>query len=226
MAEGLLLSYREPLVYECFQDPKSAAGTDSQFDRTEAAMRFLRHGITHILTGYDHLLFVGALVLAVASLWDLIKVISAFTLAHSISLAVSTLDLFRLPEEIVEPMIAASIVVVAAQNVFWPARSRGQDRLLIAFLFGLFHGLGFAGGLLEAMSDLNVTGAAVAIGAFSTGVEIGHQVVVLPAFLGLCLLSRANRGDPRYDQLARHYASVAIALLGVYYLVLAVRPAL
>ena len=97
--------------------------------------------------------------------------------------------------------------------------------MLIAFVFGLFHGLGFAGGLLEAMSDLNVAGAAVAIGAFSTGVEIGHQAVVLPAFAGLCLLRRANQGDVHFDQLARRSGSIAISLLGMFYLVLALRSA-
>jgi hydrogenase/urease accessory protein HupE len=220
--EGLLLTYREPLEFDCHWD---ATSTDPRGDRTQAAMRFVRHGVTHILTGYDHLLFVGALVLAVASLWDLVKVISAFTLAHSISMAVSALDLFRLPAGIVEPMIAASIVVVAAENVILPLRSRGQARLLIAFGFGLFHGLGFAGGLLEAMSDLNVTGAAVAIGAFSTGVEIGHQAVVLPAFGGLCLLRRAKKGDVRLEQRARRYGSIAISLLGMFYLFVALRSA-
>jgi hypothetical protein len=177
----------------------------------------------HILTGYDHLLFVGALVLAVGSFWDLVKVIGAFTLAHSISLAVSALDLFRLPGGVVEPMIAASIVVVAAENVFWPVRSHGRGRLLIAFFFGLFHGLGFAGGLLEAMSDLNAAGTAVAIGSFSVGVEIGHQAVVLPAFSGLCLLRRATREDFRYDQLTRRYGSIVISSLGMVYLILALR---
>ncbi|MCI0425221.1 MAG: HupE/UreJ family protein, partial [Actinobacteria bacterium] len=70
------------------------------------AAAFMRHGITHILGGYDHLLFVGALVLAVVSLWDLIKVISAFTLAHTLTLALAAFDLIRLPAAIVEPMIA------------------------------------------------------------------------------------------------------------------------
>ena len=223
--EGLLLTFQEPLEIDCHWGSPSVADVSpaARNDRTQAAMRFVRHGVTHILTGYDHLLFVGALVLAVASLWDLVKVISAFTLAHSISLAVSTLDLFRLPEGIVEPMIAASIVVVAAENVFWPLRSRGRSRLLIAFLFGLFHGLGFAGGLLEAMSDLNVAGAAGAIGAFSAGVEIGHQAVVLPAFVGLYLLRRATKGDDRIDRVARRYGSIAISILGMFYLILALR---
>lgn len=201
-SEGRLLSFREPLVFD-------GAATA----RGGMAGEFLRHGIAHILTGYDHLLFVGALVLAVAGFWDLVKVITAFTLAHTLTLALSALDLFRLPSAVVEPMIAASIVVVAAQNLFWPERSRGWGRLVVAFGFGLFHGLGFAGGLLDAMAGMPLAGAALAIAAFSLGVEIGHQVVVLPAFLGLRLL----RGEPKGLWL-RQYGSAMISVAGLVYL--------
>jgi hypothetical protein len=187
------------------------------------AAAFVRHGITHILTGYDHLLFVGALVLAIVNLWDLVKVIGAFTLAHTITLTLAALDVFRLPGSIVEPMIAASIVFVAAQNLFWPKQSRGGSRLLVAFLFGLFHGLGFASGLLEAISSLRAAGAAVAIAAFSLGVEIGHQLVVLPAFCALHLLRRAHAGTHRHDRLVQRYGSAVISLGGMIYLVAALR---
>jgi hypothetical protein len=189
------------------------------------AAAYVRHGIIHILTGYDHLLFVTALLLAVTSLWDLVKVISAFTLAHTITLAMATLDVFRLPEGLVEPLIAASIVFVAAQNVLRPDRSRGKGRLLVAFLFGLFHGLGFAGGLLDAMSGMHAAGATTAIAAFSAGVEIGHQAVVLPTFGGLCLLRRANAGATDRERLLRRYGSAVIALIGVFYLGAALRQA-
>jgi hypothetical protein len=165
------------------------------------------------------------LLLAVTSLWDLIKVISVFTLAHTITLALSALDLFRLPEKLVEPFIAASIVFVAAQNVFWPEHSRGQGRLLVAFLFGLFHGLGFAGGLLDAMSGMHAAGAAAAIAAFSAGVEIGHQAVVLPTFGGLYLLRLATAGSTDRDRLIRRYGSALIALVGMIYLGAALRHA-
>src|SRR5262249_54941672 len=147
-------------------------------------------GFMHIMAGWDHLLFVGALVLAVATLWDLVKVITAFTLAHTITLTLAVLDLVRLPERVVEPMIAASIVLVALQNLFWPERSRGASRLLTAFFFGLFHGLGFAGGLLEAMAGMQGSTVGIAIAAFSVGVELGHQTVVLPMFALLKLTRR------------------------------------
>lgn len=218
--EGLLLTSKAPLRFDC--EWGRAAGAPG-LDQTRMATAFVHHGITHILTGYDHLLFVGALVLAVVNLWDLVKVIGAFTLAHTITLTLAALDVFRLPGSIVEPMIAASIVFVAVQNVFWPKQSRSGSRLLVAFLFGLFHGLGFAGGLLEAMSGLRAAGALVAIMAFSAGVEIGHQLVVLPAFCALRLLRRMRASTYRHDRLVQRYGSAVISLGGMIYLVAALR---
>jgi hypothetical protein len=207
--EGLLFTFREPLVF----DSKGAAG----LDRIQIAGSFVRHGIAHIISGYDHLLFVGALVLAVTGWKDLIKVIAVFTLAHTLTLALSVLNIFRLSSSVVEPMIAASIVAVAVQNIFWPERSHGRTRLFLAFGFGLFHGLGFAGGLLDAMSGIALDSVALAIIAFSIGVEIGHQIVVLPAFYGLTLLRRADAGIPCLSQLAQCYGSVIISLFGLVY---------
>jgi hypothetical protein len=159
----------------------------------------------------------------VTSLWDLIKVISAFTLAHTITLILSALNIVRLPESVVEPMIAASIVFVALQNVFWPSRSRGWSRLLVAFGFGLFHGLGFAGGLLDAMASLHGSSAVVAIASFSLGVEIGHQTVVLPLYFLLKGL-RSKGVDPlTRDAFLRRMGSGAIAAAGSFYLVAALR---
>lgn len=154
--QSFLLTYKTPLRFDC----RKGLNVDTASIREKAALAaaFVRHGILHILTGYDHLLFVAALLLAVTTFWDLVKVISAFTLAHTLTLALAALDIFRLPGRIVEPMIAASIIFVALQNVFWPERSRGWSRLVVAFVFGLFHGLGFAGGLLDAMSQMYAGG--------------------------------------------------------------------
>ena len=115
-------------------------------------LEFFRHGIAHILTGYDHLLFVVALLLGVRGFWDLIKIVSAFTLAHTVTLTLSAFDVVRLPEMLVESMIAGSIVVVAIRNLVQP--HRGRDTVLVVFLFGLFHGLGFAGAVLESIAGL------------------------------------------------------------------------
>jgi hypothetical protein len=217
LAKGLLLTSDAALIVDL---NRMAAGVDT----LRMIGEYVRHGIRHILAGYDHLLFLMALVLAMTTLWDLVAVISAFTLAHSISLTLSVVGATRLPEGLVEPMIAASIVVVALQNVVGPKQSRGAGRLWIAFFFGLFHGLGFAGGLLAAMQGLAGFAAGAAIAAFSAGVEIGHQLVVLPVFFVL----RTIRGQPSSGPAGARprvlrYASAAICVAGIFYLVSALR---
>jgi hydrogenase/urease accessory protein HupE len=185
------------------------------------------HGVRHILTGYDHLLFISALVLAATTLWDLIKVVTAFTLAHTITLTLAALRLVHLPEHVVEPLISASIVFVALQNVFWPKNSRGVMRLAAAFFFGLFHGLGFAGGLLEAMQEMHGSTILLAIVAFSLGVEAGHQLVVIPLFSTLKLIrhTRENaESKDRFSMAVQRLGSVAISVAGLFYLFVALRP--
>jgi hydrogenase/urease accessory protein HupE len=208
-SEGLLFTFREPLVF----DGASASG----INRLLLMSTFVRHGILHIVTGYDHLLFVAALALAVTGWRDLVKVIAVFTLAHTLTLTLAVLNVIRLPSGLVEPMIAASIVAVAVQNILWPERSHGLLRLLLAFGFGLFHGLGFAGGLLDAMAGMALDSIALAIIAFSIGVEIGHQVVVVPAYLGLTLLRKADAGVPRLSLGFQRYGSIMISLFGLVY---------
>jgi HupE / UreJ protein len=181
---------------------------------------YLWHGIRHILTGYDHLLFVSALVIATMSFWEMVKVIAAFTLAHTLTLALCVFGIFRLPAFIVEPVIAMSIVFVALENVFWPHRAHSRIRLAVAFGFGLIHGLGFAGGLLDAMAGLPAVGIWIALGAFSLGVEIGHQVVMLP-FYGLLSVGRRKLADGFHFPVFR-YGSAIISCCGLYYLVVAI----
>lgn len=222
--EGLLLTSRQPLVFA--RENQSSSSAAPRLDRWQVFRDYVHHGLLHILTGYDHLLFVTALVLSVRSLWELVKVITAFTLAHSITLALSAFDLFRLPAPVVEPVIAASIIFVALQNVFWPERTRDWTRLAVAFFFGLFHGLGFAGGLLEAMQGMSSNALVLAILGFSAGVEVGHQVAVLPTFCAL-KLARGWRRDPLQNEartlLISRCASAAISLAGMVYLGAALR---
>jgi hypothetical protein len=217
--EGLLLTSREPLVIDL---RGMAEGRWGRLDQVRMARGFIRHGILHILSGYDHLLFIAALALAVTTLWDLVKVVSAFTLAHSLTLTLSVLNVVRLPEQIVEPMIAASIVLVALENVIGPQRGRGAGRLLVAFFFGLFHGLGFAGGLLSAMDGMAALATGLAIVAFSLGVEVGHQMVVLPMFFGLAYVRRRTAslaaGVPAG---VVRYGSAGILVAGMFYLIAA-----
>ncbi len=185
------------------------------------AREFLTHGFQHILGGYDHLLFVTALVLAAVGLRNLIMVIAAFTLAHSITLALSALQLVRLPSSVAEPMIAGSIVAVALANIFWPRSGGGWLRMSTAFFFGLFHGLGFAGGLLEVAQAMSGTDFVIAIAAFSAGVECGHLLVVIPLFFALLALRRwlaAGATDSRHALLTLRGGSALICLAGIFYL--------
>ena len=222
--EGLLLTSREPLTVDCDWTTVSPRENNSaRVDQWRLTKEYIRHGVMHILTGYDHLLFISALVLAVVTLWDLVKVITAFTIAHSITLSLSTLNVVRLSGRIVEPMIAASIIFVALQNVFWPKRSRGAARLGIAFFFGLFHGLGFAGGLLAAMEGMAGLTVGLAILAFSLGIELGHQIVVVPIFGGLMLIRSLRTNSVPLSEYALRYGSAVICAAGIFYLVAALR---
>jgi hypothetical protein len=213
--EGLLLSSGRLLLVD-LQRMRSGV------DKARLVGEYVHHGIMHILSGYDHLLFIAALALAVATFWDLVKVISAFTLAHSITLTLSILNIIRLPENIVEPMIAASIVFVALQNVIVPEQSRGAGRLMVAFFFGLFHGLGFAGGLLSAMEGMGGLAVSLAIVAFSVGVEIGHQTVVLPIFFSLKMMrARMPQQSALFPEYVLRCGSAGICAAGLFYLIAA-----
>ncbi|QJD95493.1 HupE/UreJ family protein [Mucilaginibacter robiniae] len=196
-----------------------------QADNRAVLKTFIFQGIRHILTGYDHLLFIAALVLGANTLWDLVKVVTAFTLAHSITLTLAALRLVQLPEQIVEAGIAASIIFVALQNVFHPAAAQGNSRLAIAFLFGLLHGLGFAGGLLEVMHQMPGVTITLAIIGFTIGVEIGNQVTLLLLF-GLLQTLRTSRPNLLLnDRLRRSIQctlSLSIAMAGIYYFYLAI----
>ena len=190
-------------------------------DPSASFTSYLRLGIHHILTGYDHLLFLAALALAAVRLADFFKLIATFTLAHSLTVTLSALGYVRLPPWFVEPFIAASIVFVAVENLVSPRRAGARSRLALAFGFGLVHGLGFAGGLVDAIGGTGGASLAVAILAFCLGVELGHLMVGLPFWCAI----RANRAEFGERSAARvHRAgSVAIAVGGIYFLVAALR---
>src|SRR5205085_5236276 len=119
------------------------------------------------------------------------------------------------------PMIAASIIFVALQNAFRPEQTHGWSRLAVAFFFGLFHGLGFAGGLLEAMQGMSSNSLFLAIIGFSVGVEIGHQVVVIPTFCALKFGRGWRRSSPEREERALRFArfgSGAISIAGMVHL--------
>jgi hydrogenase/urease accessory protein HupE len=163
---------------------------------------FLAHGIQHILSGFDHLLFVFGLLLLVGNGWMLVKTITAFTLAHSITLALAALGAVRLPGPPVEATIALSILLLAVEIA---RKNRGETSFtiqwpwVVAFCFGLLHGFGFAGAL--AQIGLPQRDLPLALFTFNVGVEIG-QLMFVAAVLSLrALLLRCRLPQP-----ARLYA--------------------
>ena len=141
-------------------------------------LEFLGLGLAHILTGYDHLLFLFCLLVVSRKVGTALKTITCFTVAHSITLLLSTLDLVHLPSRVVEPMIAASIVFVALENLFRSEPGRG--RLLLVFGFGLIHGLGFASALRELGVGAAGTEVALPLFSFNLGVELGQLLIAAP----------------------------------------------
>jgi hydrogenase/urease accessory protein HupE len=174
-------------------------------------------GIRHILNGWDHLLFVSALVLATRRFVELIRVVLAFTIAHSFTLTLAVLHWVHLSAAVVEPLIALSIVAVSLENLVRPARGASATRLAVAFGFGLVHGLGFAGPLVAALQGAPASAIAVGIVGFSLGVELGHQLVVLPLFLAATQLARTTHD--RSFPFTLRVGSLLTALGGAFFLI-------
>jgi hydrogenase/urease accessory protein HupE len=173
-------------------------------------LAFFRLGIEHILTGYDHLLFLAALLLGGGGALALLKIVTAFTLAHSVTLALATLGLVHVSARVIEPLIAASIVWVALENVL--RRGGASRRWLVSFAFGLIHGFGFA----EALQPLALPPwpLARALLGFNLGVETG-QALVITLTIPLALWARGGSVPGR----AARTASLAVALIGTVWLV-------
>ena len=167
---------------------------------------FVRLGVEHILTGYDHLLFLVGLLLPGGGLVALAKIITAFTLAHSVTLSLAVLDVVVLPDRLVEGVIALSIAAVAAENLFFhPTTTR---RWLVSFCFGLVHGFGFSTALREL--GLPAHGLVLALVGFNTGVELGQGLVVAVALPLMLALRRTG-----YDRRMIWGSSMAILLVGL-----------
>lgn len=136
---------------------------------------FLKLGIEHILTGYDHLLFLFSLLVITHSFWPALKVITFFTVAHSITLALASLNLVQMPSSIVEPLIAATIIYVGLENILRKGHPKGRG--LLTFFFGLIHGFGFAGVLREMGISTSGSNIVVPLFSFNLGVELGQITV-------------------------------------------------
>jgi hydrogenase/urease accessory protein HupE len=181
---------------------------------------FARLGWEHILSGWDHLAFLLALLLAARGLRSLVATVTAFTAAHSLTLALAALDLVSVPARPVELAIALSIAYVALENLLAP---RTSSRWIEAFVFGLVHGLGFAGFLGQSLiaEPLKPT----ALMGFNLGVELGQLAVVVPLAVALRLLPGArptpevegHRADALAPRWARRGGSALVAALGLWW---------
>ena len=150
--------------------------------------QFLRLGLAHIFLGYDHICFLIALLL-VGRLGELVKIVTAFTVAHSLTLILAALDVVHLPTRLVESGIAATIIYVAVENI------RGaptQHRWLLTFCFGLIHGFGFANVLAEMR--LPTAGLVRCLLSFNLGVELGQLAIILVALPLVALLRKSRHG--------------------------------
>lgn len=148
-------------------------------------------GITHILLGFDHLLFVFALLLIVKNMRRLLWTVTAFTLAHSLTMAVSTLGIVQIPQAPVEAIIALSILFLAMEIIHEKQGKVGLTSLypwIIAFIFGLLHGFGFAGALAEI--GLPQQAVTLALVFFNIGVELGQLMFVATVVLMVLILQR------------------------------------
>ena len=182
-------------------------------NKSHSFFAFLRLGVEHILTGYDHLLFLFALMVVCRNLRSIFMVITCFTVAHSITLALATLDLVRLPGRIVEPTIAATIAYVGLENLVHGEAPKCRG--LITFLFGLVHGLGFADALREFGIGSGCVGMVVPLVGFNLGVEAG-QLSVAAMVLPVLWQLRKNSAFVRQWVPA---CSVAVALAGSYWMI-------
>ncbi len=179
---------------------------------SEAVRIYLDMGVKHILLGVDHLLFVLGLLLLMSSPWLLVKTITSFTVAHSITLALATLGFLHVPAAPVNVLIALSIVFLAGELV---RANRGEMSLtirkpwLVSFGFGLLHGLGFAGALVAL--GLPRADLPLALLFFNIGVEIGQILFVLAVLMVMYSLRRIDIKLPERGKMISVYIMGSVA---------------
>ncbi len=193
-------------------DPALAAAPDMA-GKARQMFQYAIIGFRHIIpNGIDHLLFVLGLCLGARSLRMLLLLITLFTLSHSLSLGAMAMGLVAAPSRIVEPLILASIMWVAIENL-WLRGGGAVLRSLIVLVFGLIHGLGFAGALRDI--GLPSEGLVASLLGFNIGVEIGQLVFIALIMTLLYLL----RGSPRYRQAMTTGASLCVALVAGFWII-------
>jgi len=177
---------------------------------------YLKLGVEHILLGLDHLLFVLALLIITHGTWRLVKTITAFTIAHSITLALATLGFVQVPQAPVEAVIALSIVFVATEIVHghygWEGLA-ARAPWIVAFAFGLLHGFGFAGALSEV--GLPQGQIPVALLFFNLGVEAGQLLFIAAVLSVMAVVRRLRMPLPRWAELVPAYSIGTIAMFWV-----------
>jgi hypothetical protein len=199
------------------QSMPEAAGTSQAVGTATVVRQYIYQGIVHIFLGPDHVLFLLSLLLLGGTWQQLLKIVTAFTFAHSITLSLAATGLFSLPPRFVEPVIALSIVTVAATNL--RARraqsesgARRDIRPWLALGFGLIHGFGFAGALAELGLPRESLGWALL--AFNGGVEIGQAALVL---LFAPALAAVIKFRPRLQLPVVRYGSATVAVVGAFW---------
>jgi hydrogenase/urease accessory protein HupE len=173
---------------------------------------FLNLGIEHILTGYDHLLFLLGLLVVCRRIPTMLAIITCFTLAHSLTLALAALNVVSISSRVVEPLIAASIVFVGVENLV--RREEPKGRWLLTFAFGLIHGFGFAGVLRNVGLGAGGSSLVIPLFSFNLGVELG-QLAVVGIMLPVLWQLRKHSAFVRYGEPG---ISVVVLLLGAYWL--------
>ncbi len=209
LAERLLSANSDSVTVEI----AAASSTAVAHAAGTSFLDFLSLGLKHILIGYDHLLFLFSLLIVTRSVLATLKIITCFTVAHSITLALATFDLVRIPGAIVEPLIAASIIFVAIENLVRGDQPKG--RMLLVFAFGLIHGLGFASVLRELGVGTAGVGVAVPLLSFNLGVELGQLLVAAL----LVPLVRMFSERPAFAKRWVPACSVAAAVAGAFWLI-------
>lgn len=207
----------EPVMAERLTPEAPYITVPARPDRWEVLRTYLGLGIEHILTGWDHFLFVLCLVLLIRRGWQVAKTVTAFTLAHSLTLAATTLGLFTIPRRPVEICIALSIVFLAVEIVKEdPAHPRLTARVpwLVAFAFGLLHGFGFAAALAEI--GVPQSDVPAALFSFNVGVEIGQLAIVT---LGFAVIALVRRFAAQAEVRLRHVAAYLIGSTAAFWMI-------
>jgi hydrogenase/urease accessory protein HupE len=178
--------------------------------------QFVFEGIHHIFLGPDHILFIVGLLFLGGSLKQLLKIVTAFTIAHSITLALATLNILNPPARLIEPTIALSIVFVGLHSLLSRSKTDGigDPRLLFAFCFGFIHGFGFANALHEMALPRYALGWSLF--SFNVGVEIGQMCIVLAV---APVLSLIRRRSPLVGHRVVMTGSIGVILAGTFWFV-------